>query len=79
VELSQPVRGEGLENPSIAAGQFRASRHRPAAVSSVYAPSLLTDHVRRFGRYNRWAKAGVWLRIFETLAAQSPQSLQLIT
>ena len=23
-------------------------------------------------------KAGVWLRIFETLAAQSPQSLQLI-
>lgn len=28
--------------------------------------------------YNRWAKAGVWLRIFEALAAQSPQSLQLI-
>ena len=28
--------------------------------------------------YNRWAKGGVWLRIFETLAARSPQSLQLI-
>ena len=26
----------------------------------------------------RWAKAGVWLRIFETLAARSPQSLQFI-
>lgn len=28
--------------------------------------------------YNRWAKAGVWLRIFEALAACSPQSLQFI-
>jgi transposase len=31
-----------------------------------------------YNRYNRWAKAGVWLRIFETLSANSPQSLQLI-
>lgn len=31
-----------------------------------------------YNRYNRWAKAGVWLRIFETLSARSPQSLQLI-
>lgn len=31
-----------------------------------------------YNRFNRWAKAGVWLQIFETLAAQSPQSLQLI-
>jgi len=31
-----------------------------------------------YNRYNRWAKAGVWLRIFETLAATSPQSLHLI-
>ena len=29
-------------------------------------------------RYNRWAKAGVWLAIFETLAAKSPQSMQMI-
>ncbi len=28
--------------------------------------------------YNRWARAGVWLRIFEALAARSPQSLHLI-
>jgi transposase len=28
--------------------------------------------------FNRWAKAGIWLRIFEALAAKSPQSLQLI-
>jgi transposase len=31
-----------------------------------------------YNRYNRWAKAGVWLRIFERLAGQSPDSLHLI-
>lgn len=43
------------------------------------------DLPRRYGpyttvynRYNRWAKAGVWLRVFEALAARSPQSLHLI-
>ena len=28
-----------------------------------------------YNRYNRWAKAGVWLRIFEALSARSPESL----
>ena len=43
------------------------------------------DLARRYGpyttvynRYNRWAKAGVWLRVFQALADQSPQSLQFI-
>lgn len=31
-----------------------------------------------YNRYNRWAKAGVWLRIFEALAETSPHSLHLI-
>lgn len=31
-----------------------------------------------YNRFNRWAKAGVWLRIFEVLAEQSPQSMALI-
>src|SRR3981081_4231676 len=31
-----------------------------------------------YNRYNRWAKAGVWLRVFETLAERSPHSLPLI-
>ncbi len=31
-----------------------------------------------YNRFNRWAKKSIWLRIFETLAAKSPQSLQLI-
>lgn len=31
-----------------------------------------------YNRFNRWAKAGVWLRVFELLAAKSPQSLHLI-
>jgi transposase len=29
-------------------------------------------------RYNRWAKAGVWLAVFEALSARSPESLHLI-
>ncbi len=31
-----------------------------------------------YNRFNRWAKAGVWLRMFEAMAARSPQSLHLI-
>jgi transposase len=31
-----------------------------------------------YNRFNRWAKKGIWLRIFEALATKSPQSLQLI-
>ena len=31
-----------------------------------------------YNRFNRWAKAGVWLRVFEALAQRSPQSLQFI-
>ena len=31
-----------------------------------------------YNRYNRWAKQGVWLRIFERLSQLSPESLHLI-
>ena len=31
-----------------------------------------------YNRYNRWARAGVWLRIFGALAERSPDSLHLI-
>lgn len=31
-----------------------------------------------YNRYNRWAKAGVWLRIFEALVEKSPECLHLI-
>lgn len=41
-------------------------------------PERYGPYTTVYNRYNRWAKAGVWLRIFETLATQSPQSLQLI-
>ena len=41
-------------------------------------PSRYGPYTTAYNRYNRWSKAGVWLRIFETLAAQSPQSLHLI-
>ncbi len=41
-------------------------------------PERYGPYTTVYNRFNRWAKAGVWLRIFETLAAKSPQSLHLI-
>lgn len=41
-------------------------------------PERYGPYTTAYNRFNRWAKAGVWLRIFETLAAQSPQSMQFI-
>lgn len=41
-------------------------------------PERYGPHTTAYTRYDRWAKAGVWLRIFEALAARSPQSLHLI-
>ena len=41
-------------------------------------PERYGPYTTVYNRYNRWAKAGIWLRIFETLAAKSPQSMQLI-
>jgi transposase len=31
-----------------------------------------------YNRYNRWAKAGVWLRVFEELEAKAPESMARI-
>ena len=31
-----------------------------------------------YNRFNRWAKAGVWVRVFETLIERSPDSMQFI-
>ena len=41
-------------------------------------PGRSPDHPAVFSRYNRWAKQGVWLQMFEALAARSPESLHLI-
>lgn len=41
-------------------------------------PERYGPYTTAYNRFNRWAKAGVWLRIFETLAKKSPQSMQLI-
>jgi transposase len=41
-------------------------------------PERYGPYTTVYNRFNRWAKAGVWLRIFETMAAKSPQSMQLI-
>ena len=41
-------------------------------------PERYGPYTTVYNRFNRWAKAGVWLRVFAALAARSPQSLQLI-
>jgi transposase len=41
-------------------------------------PERYGPYTTCYNRFNRWAKAGVWLRIFEALARASPQSLQLV-
>ena len=41
-------------------------------------PERYGPYTTVYNRFNRWAKAGVWLRVFETSAAQSPDSLHLI-
>lgn len=41
-------------------------------------PSRYGPHTTVYNRFNRWAKAGVWLKVFEALAAQSPGSMHLI-
>ncbi len=41
-------------------------------------PERYGPYTTVYNRYNRWAKAGVWLRVFEALAKRAPDSLHLI-
>jgi transposase len=41
-------------------------------------PERYGPYTTVYNRFNRWARKGVWLAIFEALAARSPQSLHLI-
>ena len=41
-------------------------------------PERYGPYTTAYNRFNRWAKAGVWVRVFEQLAARSPQSMQFI-
>lgn len=41
-------------------------------------PERYGPYTTAYNRFNRWAKGGVWLRVFDALAAQSPQSMQFI-
>ena len=41
-------------------------------------PKRYGPYTTVYNRYHRWAKAGVWARVFTALAARSPQSLHLI-
>jgi transposase len=41
-------------------------------------PDRYGPYTTVYNRYNRWAKAGVWLKVFETFSSRSPRSLHLI-
>jgi len=41
-------------------------------------PERYGPYTTVYNRFNRWAKRGIWLKVFEELAQRSPQSLQLI-
>lgn len=41
-------------------------------------PERYGPYTTCYNRFDRWAKAGVWRRIFEALAQHSPQSMHLI-
>ncbi len=41
-------------------------------------PERYGPYTTVYNRFNRWARGGVWLRVFETLAAKSPGSMALI-
>ena len=41
-------------------------------------PERYGPYTTVYNRFNRWAKRGVWLRVFEALSARSPQSMHLI-
>ena len=41
-------------------------------------PERYGPYTTVYNRFNRWAKAGVWVGVFEALAARSPGSMALI-
>jgi len=41
-------------------------------------PERYGPYTTVYNRFNRWAKAGVWVQIFETLATKSPHSMAFI-
>lgn len=41
-------------------------------------PERYGPYTTVYNRFNRWAKAGVWITVFNALAEQSPQSMAFI-
>jgi len=41
-------------------------------------PECYGPYTTVYNRYNRWARKGVWMRVFEALRAQKPDTLHLI-
>ncbi|WP_420821290.1 transposase [Pseudooceanicola onchidii] len=63
----------------MAAGEVERDGHRPKTGSAWRGlPERYGPYTTVYNRFNRWAKAGVWLEVFETQAKKSPNSMQFI-
>ena len=73
--------------PAVGKGKRRVDDHQ--VINGIFfvlrtgspwrdLPARYGPYTTVYNRFNRWAKKGVWLKVFEDLAARSPQSLQLI-
>ena len=41
-------------------------------------PERYGPYTTVYNRFNQWARAGVWIQVFEALAKKSPDSMQFI-
>ncbi len=41
-------------------------------------PARYGPHTTAYNRFNRWAKQGIWQRLFEELASRHPASIEMI-
>lgn len=59
-------------------GAERHLLHAPNRLALARLPERYGPYTTVYNRFNRWAKRGVWIGIFEALAERSLQSLHLI-
>ncbi len=64
-----------VDDRRVISGIFHILRH---GMPWRDLPERCGPHATVYNRYNRWAKQGVWERLFQALAARSPGPLNLI-
>ena len=75
--LLPPVRqgGERSDDRRVLNGIFYVLR---TGIPWADLPARYGPHTTVYNRFNRWAKQGIWQRIFEELSQRHPVSLEMI-